>query len=329
MDRIVKSGSTNNQHSVTQSDNRAGRINNHVVPLKTEATQSFYLHRAKNILLKIESQTGSNNISPIDIAEWLDSASVSLSRATVRQYRACLVFYIETQVASGIFPKLISDSAIEIMKLSGGQVINSGRTSSTKSKSIPQDKINALIDRLESKSSRFARSASLMFQSSIIAGLRPIEWLSASLSKDDLSGDGHLLVQNAKATNNRSFGESRVLIIPRGDSLNTVERTIRCISDLIGMGFTWETIYNESRRMILVSKIKHNGKFISLYTARHQFTANMKNVYSKEEVALLLGHGSTETAGEHYGRRVSGHPEYKNLARLKRGDSPTQPGAAQ
>ena len=47
---------------------------------------------------------------------------------------------------------------------------------------------------------------------------------------------------------------------------------------------------------------------ITLYTARHQFSANAKSDgLSKEEVAALMGHASIYTAGEHYGKRRGGH----------------------
>lgn len=50
---------------------------------------------------------------------------------------------------------------------------------------------------------------------------------------------------------------------------------------------------------------------VTLYTARHQFSANMKNILSKDQVADLMGHSSNETAGLHYGKKRSGHLAYK------------------
>ncbi|MCF7971359.1 MAG: hypothetical protein K9L22_09380 [Methylococcaceae bacterium] len=48
---------------------------------------------------------------------------------------------------------------------------------------------------------------------------------------------------------------------------------------------------------------------IYLYSARHQFVANAKQGgLSLEVIAALMGHASTETATQHYGRRVSGKP---------------------
>jgi len=50
-----------------------------------------------------------------------------------------------------------------------------------------------------------------------------------------------------------------------------------------------------------------NGN-ITLYTARHPFSANAKSDgLTREEVAALMGHASIYTAGTHYGKRRSGH----------------------
>lgn len=46
----------------------------------------------------------------------------------------------------------------------------------------------------------------------------------------------------------------------------------------------------------------------TLYTARHQFSANAKSSdgLTRTEIAALMGHASIYTAGEHYGKRRSG-----------------------
>ena len=50
-----------------------------------------------------------------------------------------------------------------------------------------------------------------------------------------------------------------------------------------------------------------NGN-VTLYTARHQFSANAKSSdgLTRTEIAALMGHASIYTAGEHYGKRRSG-----------------------
>jgi hypothetical protein len=52
---------------------------------------------------------------------------------------------------------------------------------------------------------------------------------------------------------------------------------------------------------------EENKQTIALYSARHQFVADAKySGLSKEAIAALMGHGSIETAGLHYGRGTAG-----------------------
>ena len=44
---------------------------------------------------------------------------------------------------------------------------------------------------------------------------------------------------------------------------------------------------------------------------RHQFSANVKNKFTKEEVADLMGHDSIESAPKDYASRKKGHPEFR------------------
>jgi hypothetical protein len=44
-------------------------------------------------------------------------------------------------------------------------------------------------------------------------------------------------------------------------------------------------------------------KRYTLYSLRHQFIANMKTIYTREEVAAMVDHISLETQGGHYGKK--------------------------
>jgi integrase len=293
-------------------------------PSRTDKTRAEYMRRAKNIVSEIEILSGSDTITPTDIAEWLVMRASALAPATIRQYRAALTHYLKEQSSSGCIDQHCAESAINAMKSIRSQQNLRNRTSALKAKFITTRQINALANRLESKRSIFAKAALLMFKASLVAGLRPSEWFSASISPaPDGSGDGILVVQNAKNSNGRCFGDIRTLIIPAGQPLDDVTACIKYLSDLMlrpsmpGRAITPKRIYNEARAHVLAANISHGGKRVTLYTARHQFTANMKNIYSKEEVALLLGHGSIETATRHYGKRRSGHPEFKQVSALK------------
>ena len=85
------------------------------------------------------------------------------------------------------------------------------------------------------------------------------------------------------------------------------------------------SVYYDSCRFALhhaVRKIWPNNpkKHYSLYSGRHQYCANLKiSRKTLEEIALLMGHASMETATQHYGRRICG---YSRFAPPK-SDSPT------
>ena len=301
-------------------------------PSRAEKTRAEYMRRAKNIVSEIEILSGSDAVTPTDIVEWLVMRASSLAPATIRQYRAALTHYLQEQSASGCIDQYSAASAIDAMGSIRSQQNSRNRTSALKAKFITTRQIDALTNRLENKKSIFAKAALLIFKASIVAGLRPSEWFSASISPArDGSDSGMLVVQNAKNSNGRCFGDTRTLIIPPGQPLDDVAACIKYLSDLLsrramsGRAITPERIYNEARAHVLAANISYGGKRVTLYTARHQFAANMKNIYSKEEVALLLGHGSIETATNHYGKRRSGHPEFKQVSALKHQSEQNRP----
>ncbi len=45
----------------------------------------------------------------------------------------------------------------------------------------------------------------------------------------------------------------------------------------------------------------------ALYSCRHEFAAQARRVYTLQEVAALMGHGSDATATQHYGRPTRAH----------------------
>lgn len=292
-----------------------------ILPSATKKTHDTYLHRAKNIIAGIEIASGTTNIFPIDIAEWLAAKSPSVRPATLRQYRAALSYYIQHQSDNGIFNPEDAKSSIDSMSRMRGMSTSRINTSSMKSKAVSQESEKTIISSLSRSKSRFALVAALMFKATIIAGLRPIEWVSATMSRNEPDGLPMLIVRNAKNTNGRSFGEYRTIVILNEGKANIVKKLLSELAAITLSGCKWERTFAEIRRLIYSVGAKHGYNRISLYTARHQFTANMKNTHSRENVAQLLGHGSIDTATSHYGKRRSGHPDYKEFAKEQNNQS--------
>lgn len=285
--------------------------------MQTPETNNAYLKRANLLITAAVEYMQCGEITILDVIEWFGNKASTLSPNTVRQYRASLVAHINKQTALGLISPDMAKNSISLLQMIRSAGNYGSNTSSKKARSITTNQIKRLTAKLESRNNKFADTASMIFKGSLVAGLRPQEWFTASLSIDKKSGDAILKVINAKATNGRSFGETRELFIP-SQSVQTVKDVIDALAKLRAAGFDQERIYRRCKDAVRRAGIVNRNHNVCLYTARHQFTANMKNIYSQEEVALLLGHNTIETASRHYGKRRSGHPEYKNFARLSK-----------
>jgi integrase len=121
-----------------------------------------------------------------------------------------------------------------------------------------------------------------------------------------------LIVRNAKATNGRAHGDSRTLLLAELEPvlLDAILSLIRIISEHIATGASFaelqksmsNAVYRESRKCW-----PRRENHISLYTMRHQFSANMKATeIGRQELAAIMGHATDRTAGLHYARKVTG-----------------------
>ena len=150
----------------------------------------------------------------------------------------------------------------------------------------------------------------------IAVGLRPLEWRTTSVETFIDSETGKtkiwLFVMNAKTTNMRGNGLMRTI-----DISELSDEYIYAIARISDLGREWSIkgTYrhnqkaNESMLRALCKKVfPRRTRSYCLYSCRHQFIANMKTIYSLEEVAALAAHSVTETAIETYGKTVSGWP---------------------
>ena len=75
------------------------------------------------------------------------------------------------------------------------------------------------------------------------------------------------------------------------------------------MAVDFEYIYTSCRmrlRRVTLKLWSPKKKHPTLYSGRHQFSADMKNTLSKKEIAALMGHGTDDTATVHYGKKRYG-----------------------
>lgn len=292
---------------------------------KTGSTIAQYEKRAANILKIIENEFVEEEISPALIARWLTIHAKTISNSTLRQYRSALTYKIGELMNNGRFREDEGNSAIRAMASVRAQpqpVGTASKTSALKAKSISEKKVRALEKKLAGSSLKWGQLAAQVFVATLVTGMRPVEWQTATASppegEPDFDNGVVLAVTNAKATNGRAHGETRELFVPPGEQTDVVITALLAVKkSVIESGGRWEIVYDGIRRAILAANIKNDsGQFVSLYTARHQFSANAKNIYTKEEVAYLMGHSSSETASNHYGKKRSGHQRFKIAGKL-------------
>ncbi|GAC1422646.1 MAG: hypothetical protein NVSMB6_24070 [Burkholderiaceae bacterium] len=267
--------------------------------------------------------------------------------STERQYKAALIFVFDENVATGSMSaweargKLIMetepDAPDDTLYYSSRQELAAGRervrlenarlaqhrnkmvienrenkirgkTSSQKAKSMNINDLDSLLSEIDKSKSIHKEDVKLWFQSTVITGLRPSEWASASFSADN--GEGLMLrVVNGKNSNGRALGHTRSINLDRlsKEELSTVTKFMNVVATKSAPGQfeTWAhtcrvLFYKFARRTF-----KGRLKIPTMYTARHMFSSNAKKRFSRAEVAALMGHASDLTAGQHYARKSS------------------------
>jgi len=179
--------------------------------------------------------------------------------------------------------------------------------------------------------------ARLVFEASVLTGLRPIEWLDAQMQVFRIfdsfqafdngdfipftdifdrvgdpgtylalpSAQARLVVKNAKRTNSPAHRPTRTLILT--GLPDWAMMSIFLASMIADAGVTPEQWVGMRNRInALISKIATETGFsdgLSLNDMRHMFQTRARRYFDEAEVAALMGHGSTST-NSHYGRRV-------------------------
>lgn len=283
---------------------------------RTPETELQYKKVVQRLMLNVES----SQIDPTveNVALFFDRMAPSLSKSTVRQYRSALINHIEQQIDKGFLIQSDAMPIINLLQMIKGRSGASKRSSSLKSKHINELLLASLVSKLSKSRSRIALLAKNMFQSSVMVGLRPSEWASARIDKNIL------IVKNGKATNGRANGEFRYIDMSSQylqiDKIKMaiIERTIGETRSILSAGKDMTSLISDIAQLIKRHRITTGGKYVTIYTARHQFAANMKIAgLTRLEIADLMGHASVDTAAKHYGKKISGHEAFRSANQLK------------
>lgn len=201
-------------------------MSNSIRPTRTSATVENYIARAKRILCSIPFEMVAepdNGLHPCEVVKWLRQKAPALRKATFRQYKAALICHFESIALAcpdaredylDAIDKLKSIPCSIALKRSTHDIPE--RTSSRKAKRIHQDDLAKLGAQMTSSKSLWRHRAFSFLVAGINTGLRPCEWEKAQmqeLPRDPKSEkiQMKIIVQNAKTTNGRGSGKTRVL----------------------------------------------------------------------------------------------------------------------
>jgi hypothetical protein len=291
---------------------------------KTESTKGQY--RAHFFRLERRTRTSLHltpdaAVMPQQIAATFIDSEPDWSEATARAYRAALVFVFDevgdgdSMEAKDMIYHVNDDGEWQLQIRERVKAErkrrkrSSPRTSAQKAKKMSQEDLILLRNEFARSWSKWAKQTETWFFAGILTGLRPTEWQVAELATDKL-GNKMLMVKNAKNTNGRAHSATRTIRLGKMPQAN-----IDLIASQILSAQTYvkldkfDHFYFQCRRLLCkVSdrlwprRIKHP----TLYTARHLFSADAKTKFDRIGVAALMGHASTDTAYNHYGKRHTG-----------------------
>lgn len=231
---------------------------------------------------------------------WFERFASTLKPSSYRLYKASLVYWFsEHKAYQSMLDKIY---ALNVQFIPSDKMKR--RTSALKNKYITDETLKIILKRLSESDSQYAEFLIRYLLANTFYGFRPSEWASA-----EDTGRGSIRIKNAKATNGRGNGQFREITYKENShEFLQAKKLIACLKNLFRTT-DWKTIYGSSRRLLI--RIQEDipiDKRISMYSSRHQFSANMKkNLVSEEELANLMGHSSVNTAKAYYGKKKDGY----------------------
>lgn len=232
--------------------------------------------------------------------DWVIALRLTLRAASFRQYRAAVTWALR-QTGDPEIQSLAERLRHIEPAAPRGELPR--RTSACKSKSLSRDDQCRLMCALHTRGGRWDELAGDWLFWSMETGLRPVEWREACL-RAHATGVA-LNVRNAKHSHGRAHGENRTVHLAIDEELRlSLQRFIVIVQRDFGAAYQGCRLAIRRATRALWPR---RASYPSLYTGRHQFSANAKaSGLLPEELAALMGHAVIETAQEHYGKRRSG-----------------------
>lgn len=238
--------------------------------------------------------------------------SKEITQESWRSYRSALIFTSEMYLQTDAINE---DTFNRIKKtLSNTKGLNRKevelRTSAKKQKHISLKDLRKIDTEISKSKSKWATALRLWLRAGVLTGLRPIEWKNAKIIKDE--NGMVLIVKNAKNTNDRANGETRTLHLNHltKDEITVIDGQMKVVSQFNSNEEEWKSFYQACSDLLRQKNKKafpNRKKHPTLYSARHQFSANAKASGCRpEEIAALMGHATDLTAQMTYGKKING-----------------------
>jgi hypothetical protein len=291
---------------------------------KTNKTVSAYLKRGQQLWNRAANtrEIPSIELKTDQFISYLNQLLPTVKPATRRQYLASAREYIGLLMSHQHIdthrPFILTQHQVQLKQMQANQFSTNTKlkrnrklnTSEQKAKQIISDDIKILIEKTKGLSGRWIQPALIWMVASLLVGLRPIEWRQAGLITDD--NQTILKVVNAKNSNDRAHGQFRHIDLSnlKPVELSFIKKQLSIVALHNKDDQAWQAYYEGCRKTIhkiTREYLPKQKKYPTLYSARHQFAANVKLAgMAKIEIAALMGHATDETAGFHYGKKKHG-----------------------
>jgi hypothetical protein len=288
--------------------------------LASPETQQVYLDRGRGLMDRFGRESDIHilleDIDPREFVNWLLGLKPFLESSTWRGYRLSAAAIIQTIPSNNLQEALAMLNADLRVGADDGpgpkrrKDEEDGVGAPLRAKRMDYQHFQRLKRRLlvttRSQAQGWLRDS---LSAGINTGLRPMEWCLTSLERrpDRRFPNGRvwLHVVSAKEADGRATYRTLDLSNFSTAALEGVERMVERSREWVLTG-RWATRQNEVTKLlrkICQTMFPHMQKQYMLYSLRDQFIANMKTIYTREEVAAMADYISPNTQVEPYGKK--------------------------
>ena len=279
------------------------------VQTRSEETEQRYRARYEGMVRTYCHRHHVDVVECADLAEEAGHKSKSLSAKTLTQYHAAIRQHLrDCWDESGVDIKEVEriDALLRdqrsLVKAGQASAEQKNRTSAGRAKSMTELELMMLVTKLLEHPTRIRQIAVGLLEHSVQLATRPSEFLSIR----EVS-EGHFVVPSAKFSPENGRGLQPFRVVPTDDYEPADLIDLRHVIDLIELehaeGATTASLLRRCQHAIREARksLPGRNKKIAPYTGRQQARANLAATGAPpEDVAVVMGHASADTAQSHY-----------------------------